>query len=218
MMCSLQFTFQYGISIMVYINIERYMKVVHTGMFAAYSCRKRRDTKRTSVSLVCACIPAISALVDVCYWSVRPIARNIVVCMNKMKPEIYGVTFWVRLIICFFLPIVVLVYCNGMIMYTVKKHVAAGRSFGKTLTKAQVLPFLTIMTFVCCWVPWTVSTIYYHSHIDCNTAVVLNTCLAFGNLYCVTTPSMYIIAGIKSRRCNRNVSFITHSVTGQSCN
>lgn len=201
---------------MVYVNIKRYMKVVRSGASATFFYIKRRDSERCRASLVCACIPVTSALLDVCYWSERPITRNVVLCTNEITPKLYLVGFWIRMTLVFFLPLVVLAYCNGMIIYTVKKHVASGKSFGSKLKKAQVMPFLTVMTFLCCWVPWTVSAIYYRSHSDCNTTVVLNTCLALGNLYCVTTPFMYILAGRK-RKCHRNASLsITQGVTSQT--
>lgn len=70
-------------------------------------------------------------------------------CFNGIHPHLQVVTFWVRMNICFIFPIVVLVYCNSRIVYSVRKH-ANRNSVGGKMKRAQVLPFLTVTFFLCC--------------------------------------------------------------------
>lgn len=179
---------------MVYINIERYMRVVHNRTTTKCLTNRRGSSRRRLVSRLCACVPALSALLDICYYTVRPISGNTMMCFNGMHPHSQVVTFWVRMNICFILPIAVLVYCNGMIVYSVRKHVNSNQ-FGGEMKRAQVLPFLTATLFMCCWIPWIVSTIYYRPDVECKEVkyVVLNVCIAIGNMHCITSPTLYII-------------------------
>lgn len=196
---SLQFCFQYGICLMVYINIERYMKVVHNRTTLKCLVNRRASSRRRIMARLCACVPMLSALLDICYYTVRPISETSMICFNPMHPTLRLTVFWVRMIICFIVPILVLVYCNGMIVYSVRQHVKRN-SFGHTMKRAQVLTFLTATCFMCCWIPWIASTIYYRSHVQCEEVkyVVLNVCIAIGNMHCITSPTLYII--MKSRR------------------
>lgn len=179
---------------MVYINIERYMKVVHNRTPFKCLVNRHRLSRRTIVAQLCACVPALSALVDMCYYTVRPISGNTMMCFNSMHPHFQIVAFWVKMNICFILPIAVLVYCNGMIVYIVRQHVSRNL-FGGKMKRAQVLPFLTATFFMCCWIPWIASTIYYRSHVECEEVkyVVLNVCIAIGNMHCITSATLYII-------------------------
>lgn len=108
----LQFCFQYGILLMVYINIDRYMKVVHNRPTLKCLGNRRTSSRRRIISRLCACGPAVSALVDICYYTVHPISRDTMMCFNGMTPHFQLVTFWIRINVCFILPIVLLVYCK----------------------------------------------------------------------------------------------------------
>jgi hypothetical protein len=184
---------------MVYINIERYMKVVHNRTTLKCLVNRRAASRRRIVARSCACLPVLSALLDICYYTVRPISETNMICVNGMHPSLWLTVFWVRMIICFIIPIVVLVYCNGMIVYSVRQHVKRN-SFGLKMKRAQVLTFLTATFFMCCWLPFIASTIYYRSHGRCEEVkyVVLNVCIAIGNMHCITSPTLYLI--MRARR------------------
>lgn len=123
-------------------------------------------------------------------------------CFNGMHHRYQLVMFWIRTTMCFFIPILVLLYCNGMIVYTVRKHLNRlnRNSFGMNMKRAQVLPFLTVTLFICCWIPWIVSAIYYRRRVKYRDIeyeemryVVLNVCTAIGNIYCITSPTLFIV-------------------------
>lgn len=195
---SLQFCFLYGIVLMVYINIERYMKVVHNRTTLKCLANRRAASRRRIMARLCACVPMLSALLDICYYTVRPISETNAICFNAMPPSLRLTVFWVRISICFIIPIVVLVYCNGMIVYSVRQHVKRN-SFGLKMKRPQVLTSLTATFFMCCWIPWIASTIYYRSHVQCEEVkyVVLNVCIAIGNMHCITSPTLYLIMRVR---------------------
>lgn len=189
---------------MVYVNVERYMKVVHNITTLQCLANGRDSSRRRRImSRVCAFGPTLAALVDICYYTTLPVSEHSMMCFNSMHPHLQLARFWIRMNICFILPIAVLIYCNGMIVYSVRKHVKSN-SFGNKMRLAQLLPFFTVILFVCCWMPWIVSTIYYRSHVDCEELkyVVLNVCIAVGNMHCITSPTLYII--MRSCRSARN--------------
>lgn len=136
-------------------------------------------------------------------------ASPVVICYNLMAPTAKEVSLWFRMTVSFFLPIIVIIYCNSMIVYTVKKHIRDTR-FGKHITRtyqrAKLLPMITVACFVCCWTPWVVSGLYFWSHRQCNVATVLNVCTAIGHLYCLSNPALYILVNVKRNGDLRNAS------------
>lgn len=172
------------------------MKVVNNG---SWFTKRRSSNRRLIVSRLCACVPILFALLDISYYTIRPISKDNVMCYNGMQHRYQHVMFWIRITMCFFIPILVLLYCNGMIVYTVRKHVNRN-SFGVNMKRAQVLPFLTVTLFICCWIPWIVSAIYYRRRVKYRDVeyeeiryVVLNICTAIGNIYCITSPTLFIL-------------------------
>lgn len=207
----LQFCFQYGILIMLYVNIERYMTVVHPMTTVRWFDSSRGSKRITIVSHLCATVAALSSIMDICYYTTRPVSKDTMMCSNGMHPRFQLVAFWIRMHTCFILPIIGLIYCNGMIIYTVRKHVTRTAVAGH-MRRAQVLPFLTTALFMCCWIPLIVSAVYYRSHVECEEVkyVVLNVCIAIGNIHCVTSPTLYVM--IRFRRDNTRRHFNPRSI------
>lgn len=170
---------------MVYINIEKYIKVVHNARHSA--------TSRRRATVLCVCIPLLMATLDMCYHSITIIKHGKAVCITTMPHGLKLVVFWIRTNISFVLPILILIYCNGMIVYSIRRHMNTN-TFGAPLKKAQILPVLTVLLFVCCWLPWIGSTIYYRARVTCPDImyVVLNVCVAIGNVQCIINPCLYI--------------------------
>lgn len=201
-----QFFFQYGVCLLVYVNISKYLKIVH---YKKLPTKSRKNIGL--VSALCALIPAISAVVDIAYWNTIRLspATTVVFCYNQMAPTAKEVSLWFRMTFFFFLPIIVIIYCNSMIVYTVKKHIRDTR-FGKHITRtyqrAKLLPMITVACFVCCWTPWVVSVLYFRSHRRCNVATVLNVCTAIGHLYCLSNPGLYIFVNARRSGDLRNVN------------
>lgn len=197
---------------MVYINTDRYMRVVHNRPTLTCLGNRRASSRRRIVAWLCACGPAVSALVDIIYYTTRPLSGDTMLCINALNTTVQLVVFWFRTVIFSILPIVILVYCNGMIVYTVRKHVN-DTSFRRNLTRAKVLPFLTVICFICCWTPLIASAIYYRKHTECEEVkyVVLNVCIAIGNMHCITSPTLYIIMNSNpNSRLSSRSSFSLH--------
>lgn len=192
-----QLFFQYGVCLLVFVNVNRYMKIVHNrGMSAS-----RRS--RSLVIVICGCIPAVSATVDMFYWQTIRLSPTspVMFCYNAMPPIMKDLSFWLRMTVSFLLPTVAIIYCNSMIVHTVKNHIqntVLGKRVTRTYRRAKILPMVTVASFVCCWTPWIVSVLYFRSHRHCNVATVLNICTGVGHLYCLSNPVLYIFVKRRS--------------------
>lgn len=171
------------------------MKIVHNG---GWTDRHSWSKSRQLVSTICACTPTVLAILDMCQWTTVPVSRNIMFCDNAMSPRMKEASLWLRMTVSFLFPLIALLYCNGMIAYTLKKY-TKNATFGEhvtnTLRRATMLPVVTVAAFLCCWTPWIISLMYYRWHRDCNKAIVLNICTGIGHVYCVANPTLYIIMG-----------------------
>lgn len=118
-------------------------------------------------------------------------------------------SFWLRMTVSFLLPTVAIIYCNSMIVHTVKNHIqntVLGKRVTRTYRRAKILPMVTVASFVCCWTPWIVSVLYFRSHRHCNVATVLNICTGVGHLYCLSNPVLYIFVKRRSNGTLRAMS------------
>ncbi|KAK2813573.1 hypothetical protein Q5P01_000730 [Channa striata] len=197
------FSMQYGILTTVYINAERFVRVVYNK--TRIKCGNSKTRIRTC--LLCACLPAISCLTDVYFYTTVELGRNVVMCVSTADPRVKLAVLWIRTIICFVAPVAVLALCNGALVYTVKRHVRKVSLLGviprSSLKGAQIIPLLTVTFFVCCWIPWIVSSVYYsfsQVRVRCPVTVftVINVSMAVGNVHCVMTPAMYLF--VRARR------------------
>lgn len=182
------------------MNVSKYLKI------AGGKRLPSRENIRL-VSALCAVIPTISTVIDITYWSTVRLSPSsaLVICHNLMAPMAREVSMWFRMIVSFFLPIIVIIYCNIMIAHTVKKHIR-DTGMGKSVyRRAKRLPVITVACFVCCWTPWIVSVLYFRFHMQCNMATVLNVCTAIGHLYCLSNPVSYILVNTKRAGVYRNV-------------
>lgn len=179
---------------LVYVNISRYLRIVYN------KGTRTPDRKKISiVSALCAVIPTLSTIMDMTYWSTMRLTPSTEMCYSMMPPTFKEVYLWLRMSVFFGWPIMVIVYCNGMIVYTIKRHVV-GSNFEKhrrSYTKATLLPLITVACFVCCWTPWVISVLYFRANRQCNVATVVNVCTAIGHLYCLSNPILYILVNAK---------------------
>lgn len=190
----------------MYVNVSKYLKI-------AGGKRSSRENIRL-VSALCTVIPTISTVIDMIYWSAVRLSpsSSLVICHNLMPAMAREVSMWCRMIVSFFLPIIVIIYCNIMIAHTVKKHIR-DTGLGKNVyRRATRLPLITVACFVCCWTPWIVSVLYFRFHMQCNMATVLNVCTAIGHLYCLSNPVSYILVNTKPAvHRHRNIRNCTSS-------
>lgn len=205
----------YGILIMVYISVERYMKVVHgRTIFERMAQAEGELTRRRCISLMCACLPALCALMDMYHYTTIATGPGAQICTDTSIPTVRSIVFWIRTIICVITPCAVLLVCNGAVTCTVRNHVQRVSSAvrgHRSLKGAQVLPLLTVALFLCCWIPWIVTSAHYAlnrppQHEYLIMFVVTNVSLAIGHMHCITTPALYLSIRVPKTRVSRHLS------------
>nr|XP_020443524.1 type-2 angiotensin II receptor-like [Monopterus albus] len=207
---SMTFSLQYGILTVVYINVERFLKVVYNKTtFSCFGggCRSAQK-RRWTASLLCSCLPTISCLTDVNTYNVVQYQQT-AMCLNTADPLMQLTGLWFRTTVCFIVPVAVLALCNGAVIWAVKKHArrisSAGLAPRWPLKGAQIIPLLTVAFFIgClllveffigCWIPWVVNAVYFaRTRVRCASLMltVVNVSLAVANMHCLMTPVMYL--------------------------
>lgn len=186
------------------MNVERYVVVVHRNN-NAFGCLNTGRKRRRYVPIILAILPGGTALFDMCNWTTVRIGRTLTVC-TSLKAGVFGHTmFWTRILVYFIIPTCILLFCNIAIVRFVRTHIhnnpyANGRSF----RLAQSLPVIAFVSFICCWLPWLISVVYFNFVFSCHMATVLNVCTAIGHVYCTTTAAVYIFTA--NKRWKRNTS------------
>lgn len=208
---------------MVLINIDRYVKVIHR---ARSNILHNASAKTRAVILFTTCAPLVFACLDMYYWTTirlnvtfttKRSNATLAICTNVMPPELKIATFWAKILFDDIFPICILIFCNLRIYCFVRTHMRTNaQTKPRLLRKAQMLPFLIIASFVCCWMPWIISSLYYSQHASCNMVTVLNVCAAIGYMYCLASPSMYMFM-YKNKRVSSQDSSVLNKNTLTSC-
>lgn len=182
------------------------MKVVYNRKLLS-CCRTKAFTQRTVATLTCACLPISFSCFDLYSYSLVKQPHGLAeMCVSTASRGVSQAVLWSRTTVCFIVPCIVLAICNGAVVLTVKKHVRTVSSLGlasRSLKGAQVIPLLTIVCFVCCWIPWSVTSVYYlqvHDRCHAKMLMVMNATLAAGNVHCIITPTMNLCVMPKARR------------------
>lgn len=192
--CSLQFCFQYSVFLLTYVSVERYVAVVHRN--GQWRTLRAGGKRRTVMPAVLAVLPGGTALFDMCNWTAVPVSHALTVCAS-LRTGGHAI-FWIRILVYFIVPTCILVYCNLAIVKFVRAHINNNPcANARSLRPAQSLPVVAFASFICCWLPWLLSSVFFSFVFGCHVTTVLNVCTAVGHVYCTTTAVAYLFAARK---------------------
>lgn len=190
---SLQFAFQYGVCLQIYVNIRKYVAIVSNSV----THQPPKTNWKCSLTVTCMTYPCIMAMLDLVIWDTVTYG-HVTVCQNRLitlNYTAFEVMGWLKIVSMFVIPLCVIIFCNCMIARRINQHIGgiAQIAHAARLRRAAALPIVTTAMFIICWLPLVCSAIYMRLNtVTCNMGAVMNICTMLGHMYCVTNPLAYI--------------------------